>query len=136
LKQSAGLLLWRKSAVGVVEVLLVHPSGSYNAKAPWSIPKGEPNDGEAIDVCARREVAEETGVVVTGAITDLGHIDYKKSRKRVFAFGAPLPAEQTPRVAQWEIDRAEMLAAADARAKIHPDQAVFIDRLLAALGGT
>ncbi len=135
MKQSAGLLLWRRGDGGGLEVLLVHPSGAYNRKAPWSIPKGEPNPGEELEPCARREVAEETGVVVTAAVSPLGHIDYKKSRKRVFAFAAPLPPEQLPRCAQWEIDKAEVLSAAEALRLIHPDQAPFVERLEALLAG-
>ena len=37
MKQSAGTLLYRVGPCGT-EVLLVHPSGAYNRKAPWSIP--------------------------------------------------------------------------------------------------
>jgi len=43
MKQSAGTLLYRQGPDGL-EVLLIHPSGNYNRKAPWSIPKGEPGD--------------------------------------------------------------------------------------------
>src|SRR5207248_8251990 len=114
-------------------VLIVHPSGAYNRKAPWGIPKGEPNAGEEPEQAARREVREETGVVVDGAVHSLGHIDYTKSKKRVFAFAAPLPAGQTPTCASWEIDRAEMHTIDDAKRVIHHDQSAFLDRLVAHL---
>ena len=130
MKQSAGLLLWRKSERGL-EVLIVHPSGAYNRSAPWSIPKGMPDGLEDLERTARREVAEETGVVVAGPVVPLGHIEYQKSKKRVHAFAAPLPEGQTPRCAQWEIDRAELLPLEDARKLLHADQAAFLDRLLA-----
>src|SRR5947207_2846521 len=82
-KQSAGTLLYRTGADGL-EVLLVHPSGGYNRKAPWSIPKGVPNKGEDdLDVTARRETLEETAVAVTGPLVLLGSIIYRKSRKQV-----------------------------------------------------
>jgi predicted NUDIX family NTP pyrophosphohydrolase len=135
MKQSAGTLLYRRGAKGL-EVLIVHPSGSYNRKAAWSIPKGEPNEGEALEVTARRETLEETGVAIDGPVIALGHIDYTKSRKRVHCFAAPLPDGQTPRCAQWEIDRAEMMTTDEAKRLIHADQAAFIDRLIAHLGVT
>ena len=133
MKQSAGTLLYRRGAKGL-EVLIVHPSGPYNRKAAWSIPKGEPNEGEPLEVTARRETLEETGVALDGPLVALGHIDYTKSRKRVHCFAAPLPDGQTPRCAQWEIDRAEMMTVDEAKRLLHADQAAFIDRLIAHLG--
>ena len=50
------------------EVLLVHPSGNYNRKAPWSIPKGEPGDDAGLEQTARRETQEETGVTAVSAV--------------------------------------------------------------------
>ena len=40
-KLSSGTLLYR-TVNGALEVLLVHPAGNYNRRAPWGIPKGEP----------------------------------------------------------------------------------------------
>ena len=105
LKQSAGILLYVRAEIGVT-VLLVHPSGPYNRNAPFGIPKGEPNVGEALDVTARREVLEETGVDVTGEMKSLGFMDYTKSRKRIHAWSAPMPAGASPKCASWEIDKA------------------------------
>ena len=135
MKQSAGLLLYRKGTGGL-EVLLIHPSGPYNRAAPWGIPKGLPDEGEALEAAARRETLEETGVRVNGPVQPLGSIDYRKSRKRVHAFAAELPAEAAPRCASWEIDQAEILPLDEARRRIHPDQAPFLDRLLAHLAST
>ena len=127
MKQSAGTLLYRQMPHGV-EVLLVHPSGNYNRRAPWSIPKGLPDEGEALEAAARRETLEETGITA-GALTPLDFIDYTKSRKRIYAFAGEVPTDVEPRCASWEIDAAEFLSLATARERIHPDQRVFLDRL-------
>ena len=132
MKQSSGTLLYRRTQRGL-EVLLVHPSGNYNRKAPWGIPKGEPNPGETPEQAARRETLEETGVVA-GELTDLGHVDYTRSRKRVYAFAGPAPEDCAPRCASWEIDQVEFVPVELARGLIQADQAAFLDRLLALLG--
>jgi predicted NUDIX family NTP pyrophosphohydrolase len=134
-KQSAGTLLYREGPQGL-EVLLVHPSGSYNRKAPWSIPKGVPGnaDEDSLEATARRETLEETGVPVAGPLVPLGDMVYKKSRKQVHCFAGPAPAEVEPRVASWEVDQARFLPLDEARRLIHPDQVVFLDRLQEHLG--
>ena len=132
MKTSAGLVLWSR-VDGELVVLLVHASGAYNKKAPWGIPKGELDPGESAEACARRETLEETGVAVTADVVDLGSVDYKKSRKRVLAFAAPLPDGAKPRCASWEIDGAEMVRLDEAKRRIHPDQALFLERLAAIL---
>lgn len=126
-KVSAGTLLWRRGGGGL-EVLLVHPSGAYNRRAPWGLPKGEPDEGESMETTARRETREETGVEA-GELVPLGHADYTKSRKRVFAFAGPAPEDAAPRCASWEVDCAEFVPIERARELIHPDHAVFLDRL-------
>ena len=53
-KLSSGTLLYRH-VEGSVEVLLVHPSGNYNRRAPWGIPKGAPNPDETLEATALRD---------------------------------------------------------------------------------
>lgn len=127
-KISAGTLLYRKGLD--LEVLLVHPSGAYNRKAPWGIPKGEPDDGEALEDAARRETKEETGVVVTGPLLPLDSITYVKSRKTVHCYAGPVPEGAAPTCASWEIDGVEFMTLDEARTRIHPDQRPFLDRLV------
>ncbi|HXG63163.1 MAG TPA: NUDIX domain-containing protein [Planctomycetota bacterium] len=134
MKQSAGTLLYRRGKEGL-EVLLVHPSGAYNRNAPWSIPKGVPDEGETLEEAARRETFEETGVRAAGTLTPLGHVDYAKSRKRIFAFAAEAPPDAAPRPASWEVDAAEFISLERARRLLHPDQVPFLDRLEACLAG-
>ncbi len=131
MKQSAGTLLYRYQG-GQLEVLLVHPAGAYNRHAPWSIPKGLPDDGEELEQAARRETWEETGVRA-GPLTDLGFMDYRKSRKRVHCFAGPAPQDAEPRTASWEVDQACFLPLDRAREVLHPDQHVFVGRLEVAL---
>lgn len=126
--QSAGTLLFRRRE-GILEVLLVHPSGNYNRHRPWSIPKGLPEADEDLEAAARRETEEETGLTA-GELFPLGYVDYTKSRKRIHAFGGEVSSDREARCASWEVDQAEFLDLAAAREKLHPDQHPFLDRLL------
>jgi predicted NUDIX family NTP pyrophosphohydrolase len=129
MKQSAGTLLYRQGPQGL-EVLLVHPSGNYNRSAPWSIPKGVPDSSEAdLETTARRETWEETGVSA-GPLIPLGSMEYRKSRKMVHCFAGPAPEDADPRPTSWEVDQARFLPLDEARQFLHPDQNVFLDRLL------
>lgn len=127
MKLSAGTLLYRQDSSGI-EVLVVHPSGGYNRNAPWSLPKGQPDPGESLEAAARRETEEETGIR-PGELVPLGSVDLPKSRKRIFGFAGPAPEAAAPRCASWEVDRAEFVPLGEARERLHPAQAVFIDRL-------
>lgn len=128
MKESAGLLLWRKKA-GVVEVLLVHPGGAYNRGKPWSLPKGVPDPGEPLEAAARRETREEACVDYAGPVVPIGFVTYAKSRKRVHAFAAEVGADVEPRCGSWEVDRAEFVPIDEARRRLHPDQKAFLGRL-------
>lgn len=127
-KLSSGTLLYR-SVNGELEVLLVHPAGNYNRRAPWGIPKGAPDPEEELEATARRETLEETGLAVDGALVHLGFVDYTRSKKRVHAYAGPAPEGATPRCASWEVDKVEFIEITRARRIIHPDQAALLDRL-------
>lgn len=128
MKETAGTLLYRLAG-NDVEVLLVHASGNYNKKSPWSIPKGLPEPGETMEDAARRETYEEAGIVA-GALQPLGYVDYKKSRKRIHCFVGKAPEDAQPRCASWEVDKSEFVTMDLARSLLHPDQREFLDRLL------
>ena len=87
MKVSSGTLLYRRAGL-TLEVLIVHPAGEYNRRAPWSIPKGKPEPGEDLETAARRETLEETGVEA-GQLTEIGSVELTKSRKRIHGFAGP-----------------------------------------------
>jgi predicted NUDIX family NTP pyrophosphohydrolase len=143
-KRSAGVLL-RRAGDGFV--LLVHPGGPFWARkdlGAWSIPKGEHDDGEDPEACARREFLEELGVAAPSELTDLGTVR-QKNRKEVRAFfgegdldvsavvSNTFEMEWPPRSGRTqsfpEIDRAEWFDVETAREKLNPAQAEFLDRL-------
>jgi predicted NUDIX family NTP pyrophosphohydrolase len=132
-KESSGTVLYRRTGDDL-EVLLVHPAGNYNRRAPWGIPKGQPDPDEDLEATARRETMEETGVIAE-ALVGLGFVDYTRSKKRVHGFAGAAPAGVAPRCASWEVDKAEFIELSRARRIIHPDQAAFLDRLVAWLDG-
>lgn len=134
-KLSSGTLLYRY-VDGAMEVLLVHPAGNYNRRAPWGIPKGAPDDGETLEQTAKRETLEETGLEITIPLSDLGYVDYTRSKKRVHAFAGPAPDGAAPRCASWEVDKVEFIEISRARRIIHPDQAALLDRLERHVGAT
>jgi predicted NUDIX family NTP pyrophosphohydrolase len=120
-------------------VLIVHPAGAYNRRAPWSIPKGEFPRGADPAPHAIREVQEETGLVVR-LLRPLGECAYRSRRKRVVAYLAEIasgaePLWRTgtgyaipPERLQWEVDAAEFLPPEEARRRLKDEQRVFIDR--------
>jgi predicted NUDIX family NTP pyrophosphohydrolase len=147
---SAGLLLYRSSANGL-EVLLVHPGGPYFARkdlGAWSVPKGLPAPGEDLLATARREVREETGFAIDGPAIALGEVR-QASGKVVHAWAVradvdPSRLESNTFELEWprgsgrirafpEVDRAAWFDLAEARRRIVPAQAAFLDRLVEAL---
>ena len=132
-KLSSGVVLYR-TRNDALEILLVHPAGNYNRRAPWGIPKGAPDADESLESAARRETLEETGLAIDGALVDLGFVDYTRSKKRVHAFAARAADDAAPRCASWEVDKVEFIEISRARRIIHPDQAAFLDRLLVKVG--
>ena len=126
---SSGTLLYRYIG-DAIEVLLVHPAGNYNRRAPWGIPKGAPDPDEALEATARRETLEETGLEILCPLVDMGFVDYTRSKKRVHAYAALAPDGAAPRCASWEVDKVEFIEITRARRIIHPDQAALLDRLM------
>jgi predicted NUDIX family NTP pyrophosphohydrolase len=149
---SAGILLYRRSD-GAVEVFLAHPGGPFFSSrdaGAWTIPKGLVDDGEDPLLAARREFLEETGTdlgaCATGEPIDLGTVTQRGGKVvRAFAFEGDWPEGAEVRSntfsLEWprgsgtirefpEVDRAGFFSLAEARRRINPAQAAFLDRLL------
>jgi predicted NUDIX family NTP pyrophosphohydrolase len=147
MKKSAGLLMYRRTEGGSLEVLLAHPGGPFwrgKDEGAWTIPKGEYDKNEEPLLAAIREFGEETGFAVSPPFLPLGVI-VQKSGKRITAWafaGDCDPAqlhsntfeiEWPPRSGRMrsfpEIDRVEWLALDAGRRKINPAQCALLERL-------
>lgn len=150
LKQSAGILLFRKTDDGL-QVLLVHPGGPFyknKDEGAWSIPKGEYQADEDAFSAALREFEEETGQPLTAKAIAL-HTVKQKGGKVISAwavegninaqciksntFEMEWPPRSGKKQAFPEIDRGEWFKAEIAKVKINPVQAALIDELIAIL---
>jgi len=135
-----------------LELFLVHPGGPFfrnKDEGSWSLPKGEIEPGENPLAAARREFAEETGLAVPEkGLVSLGEIQQKAGKKVLaWAFEGecdPEAIESNTFEIEWpprsgkrksfpEIDRAAFFVPAQARRKLNPAQALFVDRLEEAL---
>jgi predicted NUDIX family NTP pyrophosphohydrolase len=150
-RTSAGILLYRRREGGL-EVLLAHPGGPFHAnrdRGDWSIPKGEPADGEDLADAAVREFEEETGVhlaesprIALGSVRQKGgkvvtawavegDLDPAASRSNEFEMEWPPGSGRLE--AFPEIDRVAWFAPDEARLRVKEAQAPFLDRLEVAL---
>lgn len=147
-KRSAGLILHRRNADGVVEVLLVHPGGPFWAGKDahaWSIPKGEHDEGEDAETVALREFEEELGSPPPeGSRLFLGEFG-PPSRKRISAWVLEADFDATHTVSntfelEWppgsgqvreypEVDKAAWWTIDSARTKLHKGQLPLLDAL-------
>jgi len=143
---SAGLLLYRSTSRGL-EVLLVHPGGPFWANkdlGSWSIPKGETTEGEDLLTAANREFREETGASAEGPAIALGHLrqrsgkivhawavrgDFDPGQLRSNSFEMEWPRGSGEMRTFPEVDRAEWFDLTEARRRILPGQAGFLDAL-------
>ena len=150
---SAGLLLYRISAGGAVEVLLAHPGGPFWVRkddAAWSVPKGEyPADEDPLHA-AYREFEEEVGLPAPGGspvfLGELrqpggkrvsvwaleGDLDITHSSSNTFELEWPRGSGKTREFP--EVDRVEWMSVQQARHKLVKGQTPFLGVLLETLG--
>ena len=146
-QESAGILMFRRSDDGQLQVLLVHPGGPFWRRkdlGAWTIPKGERMPGEGAEATARREFTEETGHVPTGPLLALGRItqrggkqveafaiegDFDPSRLSSSTFEIEWPPRSGKRQAFPEVDKAAWFTLDEARQKINVAQGELLDRI-------
>jgi predicted NUDIX family NTP pyrophosphohydrolase len=148
--RSAGLLLFRITTAGVVEVLLAHPGGPFWSRkdaGAWSVPKGEYDpDADAL-ATAYREFREETGHdAPAGEPIPLGEVRQPGGKKvAAWALEGDLDVTQASSNTfemEWprhsgtmrefpEVDRLEWVSVELARTKLLKGQVPFVDRLTA-----
>lgn len=146
-KKSSGILVYRINE-GQLRLLLVHPGGPFWAKKDlgvWSIPKGEYEEDEPPLAAAIREFKEELGFDIDGDFIELSAIT-QKGGKIVQAWAVEqdldisgfhsniFSIEWPPRSGKFkdfpEVDKAEWFTPEEARQKINPAQAAFVDELM------
>jgi predicted NUDIX family NTP pyrophosphohydrolase len=151
IRRSAGVVLFRM-VDGAPQVLLGHMGGPFWRRkdaGAWTIPKGGYDNGEDAVVAARREYAEEIGhPVPDGEWLPLGEV-MQANGKIVTAWAVegdldPLSASSNTFELEWppgsgrrqpfpELDRVAWFSLDEARAKVVSAQALFLERLEAAL---
>ncbi|CAN5141627.1 NUDIX domain-containing protein [soil metagenome] len=155
--RSCGILLYRVDKAGsapAVSVWIAHMGGPFWARkdaAAWSIPKGEPLDGEDDLTAALREFEEEIGSPAPAVpFVSLGEFR-QSSGKVIVVFAAEADFEVDEVVSntfetEWpprsgkrqsfpEIDRAEWVTVDDARTKLVKGQLPLLDALAARVLG-
>ncbi|MDQ0675424.1 putative NUDIX family NTP pyrophosphohydrolase [Pseudarthrobacter siccitolerans] len=147
--RSAGLLLYRRTDPGTVEVWIAHMGGPFWARKDahaWSIPKGEYTEDEDPLAAALREFAEEMGTPPPAA--DYAHLgEFRQpSRKIITVYAAEqdfqpgkivsntFPLEWpkgSGRIQQYpEIDDARWFPEPEARLKLVKGQLPVLDALV------
>lgn len=151
-KQSAGILVYRRSGKGI-EVFLVHPGGPFWAKkdhGAWSIPKGELAEGEEGFAAARREFREEVGQDIAGDFVALtprrqpsrktvhawaveGHVDEAGLRSNEFEMEWPPRSGRMQRFP--EVDAGAWFSFDEAKLRIQAGQIPILEELARMLQG-
>lgn len=136
-----------------LEMLIAHMGGPFFARrdaGAWTIPKGHVEEGEGIEQAARRELHEETGVLLPDDATllPLGTVRLR-SGKIVHGFATfkdvddrtlrsqsvemEWPPRSGHRVMVPELDRYRWCSPVEAKRLLHPAQIEFVDRALVAV---
>ncbi len=108
---AAGGVGTRPRPAGTVEMLVVHRP-RYD---DWSLPKGKLEPGESSEDAARREVAEETGVLAElGAELPTSHYVDRKGRPKTVRYWMMTAGGAQPWEPNDEVDAMRWIAPAEA----------------------
>jgi predicted NUDIX family NTP pyrophosphohydrolase len=153
--RSAGILLWRRSAPGALEVLIGHMGGPFWSRkdaGAWSLPKGEYDESEPPLQAALREFTEELGVALPidpADLVELGEVRQPSGKRLVVwagqgeldtgtivpgTFHIEWPPRSGKQAEFLELDRVEWSTVDDARDRLVVGQRSFLDRLLDRIG--
>lgn len=114
---AAGGVVWRRSAEGELEVVLVHRP-RYD---DWSWPKGKLDPGESDEEAARREVLEETTLQVElgPELVSTTYLDKSGKHKRVRYWAMTTAGDPA---AANEVDQAVWVTADEAEFRLTYDR--------------
>jgi predicted NUDIX family NTP pyrophosphohydrolase len=123
-KQSGAMFLVNRDS----KILLVHPSGNYNRRAPWLPPKEEMEANETPREAARRAVVEELGLTPDSHtdIKELGTVTYKTKSKIIWGFAARYLGKDDAVCLDWENDRYGWFTAEEAQRVVKEEFAPLI----------
>ena len=146
MKRSAGILLWKKEGTQYY-VLLTHFGGPYwdkKDKGAWSIQKGISEPGEKVLATAKREVSEETNLLLDKPINYLASKkvsnnklvimfesyfdgDISNFKSNTFELEWPIKSGKIEKFP--EMDKIRWFTLEEALEYINPSQVFFIRRL-------
>lgn len=125
--RAAGGVVWRLGVDGALEVLLVHRP-RYN---DWSLPKGKLDPGESDEDCARREVAEETGLSCSlGVELPIQRYVDHMGRDKVVRYWAMSVVAGEGRL-EHEVDAVDWLPLVEARSRLTYERDIEVLNALA-----
>jgi predicted NUDIX family NTP pyrophosphohydrolase len=150
-KVSAGLLMYRFKDEAL-QIFLAHPGGPLFRNKDgghWTIPKGEPPQGEPLLDAAIREFEEETGIKPHGSYLELGSIR-QKGGKTVHAWAFEGDRDESQPIhsntfeMEWpprsgkkqefpEVDQARFFPLPEAKTRLKDTQWPLVERLIAIL---
>ncbi|WP_253469106.1 NUDIX domain-containing protein [Paenarthrobacter sp. A20] len=153
--RSAGILLYRQTSAGPLELWIAHMGGPFWARKDqhaWSIPKGEFPEDEDPLAAAKREFTEEIGSPPPPTDYELLGVFKQPSGKLITAYAAEASDFQPEQIVsntfpmEWpkgsgvikdfpEIDDARWFEVTEARTKLVKGQLPIVDALVRHLGG-